>query len=73
MKASIWVRNVSLGGRDTLEVHDTVAANDDITIKRGRNEVSVGREDVPKLIAILESFLKVGQDGWFDPRDEDRS
>lgn len=61
------IRNVSLGGSCKLEVEDSVAANDDITIRvvtsTWESEVSVGREDVPKLIAALEMHMSVRENG----------
>lgn len=60
MKTELLIRNPASGGDDILMVEDTIAANDDITIKlKSGGSVSIWRGDVHKLVAILYSFLQV--------------
>lgn len=56
------VTNPSLGGVDELEIYDTDAANDHITIKRKEGgEINIWRGDLRKLISLLNVFLPEGE------------
>lgn len=58
METVARIRNPCSGGYATLMVHDTMSANDDITIAtKHSGEVRVWRGDLPKLIRILQTYV----------------
>ena len=56
MRTELRIRDTSMGGFTTLITEKPAGANNDVRLSIGKQAISIGVEDLPQVIALLEAY-----------------